>query len=63
MSKKCVFTTSIADTLECDPKGNFDDYGFPLQRCKLYPCEKLKEIIKSLNEIKREEGKTIIRGE
>lgn len=42
--KKCVFTTSIADTTECCKNGNFDFNGFPINECNEYPCNKLKNI-------------------
>jgi len=46
--KKCFFTTNIADGLECSPKNNFDDYGFPKTPCPKYPCEKRKKIDRNI---------------
>jgi hypothetical protein len=40
---KCFFTTNIADQLECEPGGDFDDNGFPVKQCKMWPCQKYKE--------------------
>jgi len=31
---KCVWTHDIAEGLQCDPVGNFDDYGFPEVYCE-----------------------------
>jgi len=47
-NQKCVFTHNIADQLECDLKGDFDDYGFPIKRCEKFPCEKFKSIINEI---------------
>lgn len=51
---KCVFTHNIADQLECDPEGNFDDNGFPIKQCEKFPCEKFKNLIKEIEKIKGE---------
>jgi hypothetical protein len=42
--KKCVFTTNITEDLDCDPIGNFDNNGFPINRCEHYPCPKYLKI-------------------
>jgi hypothetical protein len=49
---KCQFTHNIADQLECDPDGNFDDNGIPIVQCKEFPCNKYNKIIKNLSELK-----------
>ena len=54
----CTFTTNIAEELDCDPKGNFDDYGFPIKRCPLYPCP---EYIKLRDEINQREAERLAR--
>lgn len=46
---KCIFTTSIAEFLTCSKDGEFDEFGFPINICKDYPCEKFKELIKEDN--------------
>jgi hypothetical protein len=53
-SKSCVFTTNIADDLDCDLKGDFDFNGFPRKRCPEYPCQRYKDIVES---IRQEEAK------
>ena len=40
----CTFSTSIAETLTCSIDGEFDHNGFPINECKLYPCQLVKEI-------------------
>ena len=39
--QKCVFTRSIADTLQCSHDGKFDSNGFSVNKCKFFPCSKL----------------------
>ena len=53
-NSRCIFTTNIADELDCDPKGDFDYNGFPKNRCPEYPCQRYKDIAES---IKQEEAK------
>ena len=44
--KRCCFTTAITDELQCDKDGNFDDLGFPVNRCpESKTCEKRKEAL------------------
>jgi hypothetical protein len=45
---KCSFSTSIAGQLTCSKDGNFDEYGFPINKCLLFPCEKLKKIYQTI---------------
>ena len=54
MHERCVFTSDIADGLSCDPKGDFDDNGFPLKQCEYFPCEKYKGIIEKISKEKIE---------
>lgn len=41
----CTFSTSIADELTCSEDGEFDDYGFPVNTCPLFPCEKYQRVL------------------
>ena len=34
------FSTNIADVLTCCLDGKFDYYGFPINVCKYFPCDK-----------------------
>ena len=44
VKNKCCFSTDITEELSCSPTGDFDDYGFPVEPCKLFPCQRYKEI-------------------
>lgn len=46
----CTFTTNVADELECDQRGEFDEYGFPVERCKKFPCTKYHELKRKVEE-------------
>lgn len=54
--RRCFFTTSIADTLECSSDGDFDFNGFPRKRCSKYPCERFREAQARVQELERERG-------
>lgn len=47
---RCCFSTDISDRITCDPKGEFDDYGFNKNKCDKYPCDKIKSIREKQNE-------------
>jgi len=42
---KCYFSEDIAEVLSCSRFNEFDDYGFPVHRCSIFPCEKYNELI------------------
>jgi len=39
---KCIFSTDITETLSCCKDGNFDCYGFPINVCKEFPCQRTR---------------------
>ena len=43
--KTCTFSTNIADELTCSEDGNFDDYGFPVNICPFFPCERYQRLL------------------
>ena len=45
---KCMFSINIAEELTCSKDGEFDDYGFPVDICPLFPCKKYQELLSKI---------------
>jgi len=61
-SNKCCFSTCISDEMTCCKDGDFDFNGFPVSRCKHYPCNRIIDLNKKfgIDILKRKDyGKTI----
>jgi len=46
---ECHFSEDISETISCCRDGKFDDYGFPVNICKRFPCAKYKELVNQLS--------------
>jgi hypothetical protein len=42
---ECHFSTGICETLTCCRDGKFDAYGYPINKCKQYPCLKMQRML------------------
>lgn len=41
---ECYFSTGVCGTLTCCEDGEFNDHGYPLNKCPNFPCRKYTEI-------------------
>lgn len=47
---RCCFSTDITEQLSCSKDGKFDEYGFPINKCSQFPCEKYEHLRKKVEE-------------
>jgi hypothetical protein len=57
--EKCVFSTDITDQITCCKDGEFDYYGFPINICAEYPCNKIKEIREDVDKLRIDRHKKV----
>lgn len=52
--ENCHFTHNLADSLECSQDGKFDENGFAVNACPLFPCERYKRVDNGIEDLSKE---------